>query len=503
MKKFDLDEPLIELVNGDKKSLFTINTSLEGTQVFGSTGSGKSTGAGKTLAINMLKKRFGGIVLCVKKDEVSAWKNYCKIAGRESDLVILEPGGKHYFNFLEYETKSSDDNLLTDNILSLLKTVIASGESKDSGRENDGFWSSALDQLIANVVELSFLAFGKVSVDIMYDIVQTIPSDKKDLEAGVKENRQKPFFIAFEKAQRNVDNLVKAWYDTVPQFHKDRMERDGTLQETIVDKVPRARMLKIVDQFFMETYVTLSDKTRSIVTFSFSGFLFRLLREPAYSLFCKHSSSTVIPEQCFEGKIVVLNIPVKEYHKVGRDCQVIFKYAFQKAVEKRPINDYTRPVFLWSDENQFFLMPEDTDFQTTCRSSRVACVYLTQNLANYYANMGGVKSVDRVTSYLGSLNTKIFHCNADVGTNKYASELIGEHYVEDVSKSINKGRDFSQGRNTSSKLERIVRPEHFAKLKSGGKKNDFKVEAYMHRQGDVFPNGQNHRKIIFNQNFNS
>jgi hypothetical protein len=155
---------------------------------------------------------------------------------------------------------------------------------------------------------------------------------------------------------------------------------------------------------------------------------------------------------------------------------------------------------LWSDENQFFLLEGDQEFQTTCRSSRVSVVSLSQNLANYYSQMGGRNSHDRVTSLLGTVGTHFFLSNTDVATNQYASALIGEDYFEDVGSSIQKGRDFSQGRSVSYKLEKLVRPEFFQRLRTGGeKKNNFIVEAYMHLQGDLFASGYNHQKVSFTQ----
>jgi len=105
--------------------------------------------------------------------------------------------------------------------------------------------------------------------------------------------------------------------------------------------------------------INLSEKTRSIIEFSFSGFLFRLLKDPVYSLFCS-KASTVVPEDC-TGKILLINLPVKLYHKVGRDIQVMFKYIWQRAMEKRDIAMNGRPVFLYADESQHFIHEYDAD----------------------------------------------------------------------------------------------------------------------------------------------
>jgi uncharacterized protein (UPF0332 family) len=60
----------------------------------------------------------------------------------------------------------------------------------------------------------------------------------------------------------------------------------------------------------------------------------------------------------------VLNFPVREYLESGIIAQVLFKMFFQQAVERRNTDDYPTPVFLWSDEVQYFIQPSDQLFLT-------------------------------------------------------------------------------------------------------------------------------------------
>ena len=220
-----------------------------------------------------------------------------------------------------------------------------------------------------------------------------------------------------------------------------------------------------------------------------------------YSLLCR-GTSNVVPEDCINGKIILVNLPVKYYTKVGRDSQVLIKYIWQTAMEKRDVAKNGRPVFLFCDEAQHFLHEFDAECQATARSSRIATVYITQNLPNYYAAMAGKNSEYRVKSFLGTLATKIFHANADIETNKYASELIGEAYAEDISRSVSVQGKISVSKTKSFKLEKMVRPENFMGLASGGPMNQFRVGAYMHWQGKSNESGFNHIKAVFNQNKN-
>lgn len=496
MKSFDLDQPLIELVSQHERGCWTIRHAFEGVQIFGGIGSGKTSGSGRMLAMKYLMAGFGGLVLTVKPDEKELWQQYCRLAGREQDLVILEPGGMHRFNFLDFETSQSSVSL-TENLVDVLKTVIRAGEQQDAGRSDDAFWETALDMLIFHVIDLCLLAYGHVSVQQLYDIAQTIPKDRDELQK-LSEGKPNAFHQAFEAARRRISEQIDAWFVSLPAARQAALQDEVVFETDLTESLPDARLLKFLDQFFVDTFIPISEKTRSIIDFTFSGFLFRLLREPVYSLFCR-GQSTVTPEDSLRGKIILINLPVKIYHKVGRDCQILFKYLWQRTMEKRRITSDSRPVFLWADEAQNFLHEHDADYQATARSSRIATVYISQNMPNYYACMGGQKAEYRVKSFLGTLGTKIFHANADIETNKYASELFGEAYFEDESHSVTVSQNFGQTKSKSLKLERMVRPEEFVRLRTGGPLNQHRVEGYLHRQGDPIFKGLNHVKMTFSQ----
>lgn len=486
LQLFTLDKPLLQL---SETHFWTARHAVEGVQIFGGIGSGKTSGSGRYIALSYLKAGFGGLVLTAKPDEKELWQKYCNITGRGDDLIIVEPDGDHTFNFLEYESQGN----ITDSIMQVLKTVIRASEEKSSGGSDDQFWQDALDMLIFNVIDLCKLAYGKVDIQDMYNIVQSLPKTEADRESEEKSS----YDDAYERARDNISHQIEEWKKTLSW---EEMADIGTspsgLDKAAIRDLPDVRTFHFVKQFFTETYRGLSEKTRSIVDFSFSGFLFRLLRDPVYSLFCQ-GKSTFTPEDCTAGKIILVNLPVKQYHKVGQDTQVMFKYIWQRAMEKRAVYDDTLPVFLWADEAQHFLHEYDSEYQATARSSRIATVYISQNLPNYYANMGGAKSDFRVKSFLGTLGTKFFHANADIETNKYASELIGDKAFIDISKSTTFSEKGQFGRNRSMKFDRAIRPEMFATLKTGGKANNMQSECFVHLQAS----DPSYFRLAFDQSF--
>ncbi len=503
MDTSNLDYPILHFPsNSHEQSTWTIRHAVEGVQIFGGIGSGKTSGSGRMLALKYLKAGFGGLVLTAKPDEKELWQQYCAETSRTKDLVIIEPNGKYYFNFLEYEsTHTASNEAITENIVQVLKTVIRAGEEKDSGKGDDPFWESALDMLLFNVIDLCKIAYGSVSVQMMYDIVQTLPKASDQLNNQEDEQSEpKAFNKAYKLANNNVLDKIKAWHNSLTPQQQNSFPDNESYFQAIENNVVEARLMKFLYGFFFDNFKNLSSKTRSIVDFTFSGFLFRLLREPVYSMFCRHQSN-ITPDDCLNGKIIIVNLPVKVYHKVGRDCQVLFKYIWQRAMEKRNIKLNKRPLFLWADEAQNFLHEHDAEYQATARSSRISTVYISQNLPNYYASMGGQKGDYRVKSFLGTLGTKIFHANADIETNKYASELIGDTTFFEPSRTITTSTEFSQSDSLSLKIDRHVRPEKFISLRTGGEKNNYRVEGYFHRQGDSLAGKKNFIKMDFDQLF--
>jgi len=492
-----LDKVLIEFQSKEGSSTWTVRDAVEGVQIFGGIGSGKTSGSGRMIALKYLANGFGGLVLTAKADEKAAWQEYCRLTNRSNDLIIVEPGGRHAFNFLEYESKDKGGQVsFTENVVQVLKTVIQAGEQKNSGKSDDPFWESALDMLMFNVIDMCKLAYGSVSIERMYNIVLTAPKKGEGKPTDIKPDT---FPHAFALAEQNINNQIDALQERLSSEERQKCEDDPDYSDRlIINSLPDAKLLRFIDQFFNDHYQNLSEKTRSIIEFSFSGFLFRLLKDPVYSLFCRFPS-TFTPDDSLTGKIILINLPVKHYFKVGRDSQVLFKYIWQRAMEKRDISSNGRPVFLWADEAQHFLHEYDAEYQATARSSRIATVYISQNLPNYHANMVSTHSDHRVKAFLGTLGTKIFHANADIETNNYASQLIGEAYSETTQRSKTIAGTFSSTETTSYSLERMVRPEILASLKTGGPDNKYHVEAYMHRQGKQFISGMNYKKITFNQ----
>jgi type IV secretory pathway TraG/TraD family ATPase VirD4 len=514
--KFDLDTPIFYLDGIARKIPWTIRNSVEGCQVWGSIGSGKSSSSSRFIALNFLKAGYSGLVLTAKPDERKVWEEYCAMAGRSDDLIIVEPNGKHKFNFIDYESQGHDGKSATENIVQVLRTVIRANSQQTSGSSDDPFWESALDLLLYSLIDLCKLAYDRVTIDLMNDIALAIPTPEvidKTLRLRAKKDRTEEeekllkfllsnkLFTAIEEAEKKIITLKKKFKDTLTEEQLEYLKVTNSFESAFIDAEPGARLFEQVCQFFLMRYATLSDKTRSIVDFAFSAFLNKLLRDPIYSTFCK-GESTFKPEDCFDGKIILIDYPVKVHAQAGQSCQILFKYIWQRAMERRDTLENGRPAFLFADEAQSFLHEYDAIYQATARSSRIATVYITQNLPNYFASMGGQHAEARVKSFLGTLNTEIFHANADVETNNYASQRIGDGKFKKASEGMSaSGTEINTSQNTEFIFDRLVRPEYFQSLKTGGSANNCMCQAYVRCLGLKLNDGYPFTKMTFNQNY--
>ncbi|MEQ9300442.1 MAG: hypothetical protein RIF33_17850 [Cyclobacteriaceae bacterium] len=468
-----LDSTLYQLTNADA---FTPRQAVEGVAIFGSIGSGKTSGSGQTLARKYLEAGFGGIILCAKPDELQLWQDYCREAGRSEDLIVLGEGSDESFNFLDYESKRKDQgSLITHNIASVLMTVIRAGEPE--GDEKDkAFWDGTMRSLLIHSIELCLITRKELRFKDIAAVINSAPSSQDDLESLNWRSSSACF-----KLLKFAAEIIKS----LPP---------------IPDTERKYRTIRKVEDFFLTTWLNLSEKTRSIVeqmVFNFSG---RFLSEPLYSRFCQ--TTTVTPDDTMRGKIIILNLPYLIYEQAGRDGQILFKYIWQRAVQRRSIVETSRPVFLWADEAHLFLHHHDVDHQSTARAFRACTVYISQNLANYYLHAGaGETGRNRIEALLGNMGTKIFHANSCFTTNEYAANTLGKIRDWSANEGASYGQDFSVNMGRSENVEYIVQPAEFATLKTGGEANDYITEAIVHRQGAPFAVSQtNYIRTYFKQN---
>lgn len=466
MKEFDLDRVIYKW---NDVHPFTIRQACEGVQILGGIGSGKTSGSGAGTARAYLKTGMGGLVLCAKKDELATWQQYARETGREDSLLVFDTSGEWVFPFLQYEIEREGEGAgYTENIVRMFMSVHeAISRSKQGG--GDPYWTSAMQQLIRNAVDLAMIATGSVSVPLLYEIVRSAPQNEEEKGDPEWQNESKCCQLLLQGNNRNLDTWVQQDFDAVAAF-------------------------------WLREFPAISPKTRSGIISMFTTTADCLMRRPFRQLFCEYPDSPekiAYPELTQEGVIIVMNLPVKEYGDAGRAAQLIYKYMWQQAIERRDIKANPRPVFLWCDEAQNFITDYDMHFQATARSSRACTVYLTQNLPNYFAELG---NKDRVHSLVGNLQTKIWHSNSDPETNTHAAEVIGRSWQTRRGESQNfGGQALNFGQSANESFDYDVSPQVFTRLPKGGPENNYVVGGVVFQNGRVWEEGKTYLFAAFNQ----
>ena len=464
---------------------FRLADALSGVCVFGATGSGKTSGPAKHLAYGYLSSGFGGLVLCAKAEERPQWEQWAAETGRTGDLRIIDGSGKYRYNFLEAEaSRPGQGGGLTINIVAILDEIagaISKSQGSSEGGQGDKFWTDALHHMNTNLVDLPIFAGLRVSLPLMRSIVNTAP--------------------------QTLDQINDLNWQTTSACAAILREAD---KETANASADIRADFEECQNYWLQEYPVLSEKTRSIINLSFSMLARPLITRPLRRLFS--TDTNITPEDTFDGKIIIVDLPVQEYRLAGRIANLAWKYCFQVAVLRRTPptgrDCYLRPSFMWLDEAQNFVTNFDAQYQAVARSAGGCSVFLTQNRESYRRVLGNNDAVD---SLLGNLQAKFF-CQNSGPTNEWAAQLLGERWMKIT--SINAGQSTNDGQKTgvegshSSGLARsdqrrfFVEPSVFTTLKRGGARHDFQVEAVVYNGGHLFSNGKEalpYKLITFNQ----
>lgn len=471
-----LDTPIAWFSSEDP---FSTRDACEGIQVFGGIGSGKTSASGQYLALSYLAQGFGGLVLTAKPDETQRWREYAERAHRTQDLIIFSPENDFRFNAIDYErTRKGRGGGLTENIVELFY-ILSETSGRSSGKNgslNEDFWEKELRKLLRNSVELLRLAGKEVTFQTVAELIQAAPRtliEDGGAESGTIEKGE--FYTEMCKACANRLDLG------------DVSASDAADAQTTIN-------------YWEKDYARLDMRHRASIVSSFTGMADVFLRGTLRELFC--TTTNVTPEDSLGGKIIILDLPTKLFNEVGLYAQVLFKYCWQRSIERRLVRDNPRPVFLWVDESQLFVNERDVSFQTTARSALACTVFLTQNLPNYLYFLGGNEKARALTdSLLANLATKIFHNNTCIKTNHYAAELFSKNWYQQISMNASvRDGEITASRGYSPHQFNEVEPIAFTQLATGGPNYEFKAEAILHRAGRIFNHtGKNYLLTTFNQ----
>lgn len=481
-----LNEPVYQF---SRNNYLTVGDTVEGISVMGATGSGKSSSSGRALAVSMLRKGFGGLVLSAKSDELATWLDYYREAVKDPDfdpeyagdpeaydprntgkLVVIGTNTEYKFNPINFEySLAMGDAAATasSRIVNLITSSLGSGNGR--GTSADPFWEDALRELISHAIDLIRFAKGSIDEDGRFIQSKAAPSlqQLQDVIRTAPQSISEAARKTWQQSEGLCPTLLReAYLNYEAAVGRGRSE----FAETIGDYLDTF-------QYWLKGFPGLAERTRSVVVSSFTAKASGLLRAPLRSLLCSEGEEAchpdATPEAIYNGQVVLVNLPVKSFGEVGAFAQQLIKTVFQHASESnlRNVEEPTFPAFLWCDEAQNFLSPDDVMFQCTARSKLISTVYLSQNISNYYHQLGGASS-SATDALLGSLQVKILHTNGDPNTNEWGERIFGTEESEEPQETESNPHIGSAGGSTSrTKVYRripFVPAYEFSRLHRGG-----------------------------------
>lgn len=442
---------------------WTIGDSFEGVQVWGDTGSGKSSTSARLFAAAMQRAGYGGLVLTVKPEDTEQWQRNLEENGRTQDGIFFGPQVSTCFNFLDYELQHGARLGFGSKSATRILAELVSQAHRDA-HASDTFWQKSAEVLIAKTLDLIAAAGATPSMLLANEIIQSAPL----------------FLDQTKDSQWQAQS--KCW----------QLLTQGKQRASGTHDFEQAYM------YWTREFPLLPEKTRQSIVATFTASVAQhFCSEPMHAMF--GGSTNASPDDISDGKIVVVNLPVLDYGEAGRFASIVWKYCTQLALQRRATRD-RRPVFIFSDESHYFVTDHDQLFQTTARSARCAVVYLTQNRSNYLAESPGDAGRNRVASMCACLKTQILHQCSHEETRRAFAESIGKHRFTRPTET----RSYGKGKPTHSVTDQTVDdfwvlPDTATRLKSGGAAYNYQVEAFMTKAGKSFAGGKPAMRVRFNQ----
>jgi len=421
---------------------------VEGVICFGSIGSGKTSGPGTALPEAMLVRGFGFLVLCAKVDEAERVFEIAVRAGREKDVVRFAPDGDARYNFL---------------------ADLASGGSL---------------AVVHGFAQVNEAISGRI------DRTEWVAAAESHLRMGVEA------FLLAGRALHLLD--LRMFLNSVSQ-------QEELLRQARLGPSPEARL---VENYFAETWRSMSEKTRASVLMSLNPALDAFAMGPLHRLFC--TETTVRPSDLRRGKVIIIDTPILGNDAVSaRAAGVIWKFMAQRCLQKDfgeggkiSADDTTRPVCLMADEAHFFATSGDALFQTTARASRVITFYLSQTINNFWACLGGNERARIQTGVL--LDTlqgmRIMAQTGSDDTIAWFNKVLGKELQIREGRSASIGSSAaSGGASTSVVRDVVLENRDFQVLAKGGPMFRFCVTAIVAMAGRVFKEGKLWIQVAFPQ----
>ncbi len=453
-RKYPLSTPLWRLSReGD---VVTLDLATRGIVCKGQSGGGKSYSVGIYGMETAFAAGHSAVVLVTKATTVRMVYDAARATGRLQDVEEFSPD-KNVFNWTEYVARAhgGSEQAVIPEIVEVITTGYGCVQrTSGSGGGEQSFWNDSRDILFGHAAFVDLQAHGGVDLQRVLRIIQQLATSPQCVEEPRK------------------------WYSL------------ETLEAAKKNTPPSRRFeLNLARQYFEEEVTRWSDKTRTSVQLCATTVLNAFLSYPLIHML-SGQPSTITPDDVVDrGKILIVNLPYKQYYKQSKILGCLMKLAVQRKLDRRLATwtgdpDLMIPCWIICDDGHAFSVRSDIGFQSTAREARCVSLFLTQGISSIRNELGaeGGNGDSLVGEYLMNHACKFFCCNDDHETNEAASRLIGEHDVRKSGGGTNKGKNGERGEtvnqssNWSTMRERWFKPEEFRALRMGGPSNDHIVD---------------------------
>lgn len=467
-----LDQPLLWWTPDDP---LTVRDLLNGgIQIFGRSGSGKTSSSGRAIAQAVLRyTKSGGLIVAAKPEDLAFWQALFKAAGREADLIVFGPGGDRRFNFLSYVLAMGGQTRDVTRCLTMINETLRSSDTK--GGENADFFEKEQERMIFNAVEVVKLATGSVSAPDIQKFITTAPQNAAQ--------------IGTPEWQKGYCNQCIA-----TAFAKSKTPIE-------------AHDFQLAADYWLTEFPNMADKTRSSIQTGVMGLLHAFNMGVVRDLVS--TTTNVSPDDMLAGKFVLVNMAIAEWGDSGALVASGWKYLTQRRILRRAAGEEDCINIIWVDEAQTAVNSYDAHYLAQCRSHRGAMVYLTQSIHSYYGALHGEKGRHQADALLTNFAAaKIFHALGDAQTAEWASGLLGKQrtvFVGGSMQPVENLFDEMMGKqkvstSTHENYSEVLQPNIFMNgLRTGGKANGLLCDAVVVRSGEPFSNGGNWLWVTFSQ----
>lgn len=471
--RWDLSEVILEWAPGVP---WTLADACAGCQIFGSTGSGKSTTVLPAICDAFLRNGFGGLFLTVKREDKDTYVKYVRDAGREKDLVIFSPDHVIRYNFIEAERNATGGAFgLAESLTELLMLVADLSNDRASGHDSEPYFRLEAARLARNTVFILSLGSEPVTPQAIHRFIVDAPQ-------------------SLEQVQN-------------PQWRKGFCFRAIEIADAAPKNLSQRGDFELALTFVLTEWPALSSRTRSVVQSTLTSVTDQLSRGAVRDMISSPTPN-ISPAACYEGAIVIADFPVLLYQKIGQIIQVVLKACWQRAHSRRDVAANPRPTFIVADESHLLTSIEtDHRFQTTARSTRTCVVNATQSISTCLDALGGAQAEPKLHALLGNLQTKLFLQQSDVRTIEYAQQLIGRTRTASMNGQSTRDQDWlaplfggatGGSAGFSEVFEHELQASDLNSLVKGGPPL-WLAEAILFHGGRRLPNGRSWMKVMFDQ----